>query len=380
LIIALLAWMGERGQSFFLYKYNLQQCTNGSKNMKNHAVVSPEFWSPAQRHAMLPATVKLLLIYMIGASDKDGIASIPIGFSRNVNKDCQPMNEEAEKKCILLLEKIGSIAVYFIGGARWVWIPDRVSTQPLRGAYSAKRDTRQPPPPKEVVERLLRLRLHRDPTDKESKNASPRTFKSARSSAGVVEGDILIIWEAWRKRQIYPDRCVCSGPIRSSIRSSLEQATVDSIVDLFEFAFDSDEPAAKFWQGQNAQKRKYLGLDNLLRANKLQDRLQLVYAWKDAKDSDGPQSDFGSLAKYRTRTPAGTQSFQKPEPVRHNTQRGKILSMLKERGLSGATTSELAEIGCRYGARVGELRGMGYKIEVSKGESGNNLYTLVDLK
>ena len=47
-------------------------------------------------------------------------------------------------------------------------------------------------------------------------------------------------------------------------------------------------------------------------------------------------------------------------------QRTKVLSALKKAGRRGCLNTELNEICLRYGARIYELRGMGYKIKTEK--------------
>ena len=69
---------------------------------------------------------------------------------------------------------------------------------------------------------------------------------------------------------------------------------------MIEYAYEADDAPAKFWRGENADKRKYLGLDNLFRIQKLQGRIQLVFDWMSRKKGMA-QIDEIDLGPYARR-------------------------------------------------------------------------------
>ena len=79
----------------------------------------------------------------------------------------------------------------------------------------------------------------------------------------------------------------------------MKEADYTDWVALIEYAYEADEGPARFWRGENKDKRTYLGLDNLLRTQKLQGRLQLVLAWKSKTNSKSrmDEVDLGPFAR-----------------------------------------------------------------------------------
>jgi len=62
-------------------------------------------------------------------------------------------------------------------------------------------------------------------------------------------------------------------------------------------------------------------------------------------------------------------------PSKRPAQRERILSLLRSRGAAGATNIELNAIAFRYGGRIHELRGMGYRIDTVR--ESENLFRFV---
>ena len=71
----------------------------------------------------------------------------------------------------------------------------------------------------------------------------------------------------------------------------------------------------------------------------------------------------------------GSQLHEDDE--RCGSQRDEILSFLEARGPDGATNAELNEIGFRYGARLWELRRMGWRIRTESLGDGLYKFTLL---
>jgi hypothetical protein len=67
----------------------------------------------------------------------------------------------------------------------------------------------------------------------------------------------------------------------------------------------------------------------------------------------------------------------KREHERRKASKEKILATLREAGLRGVTNLELNEIAFRYGARIFELRKLGYEIDKEYVEPGVWRYTLL---
>ena len=61
----------------------------------------------------------------------------------------------------------------------------------------------------------------------------------------------------------------------------------------------------------------------------------------------------------------------KTESQRRSNNMGRVLELLQQRGISGATNADLLGVGgFRYGARIFELRQDGWIIETTAGEGG----------
>lgn len=98
--------------------------------------------------------------------------------------------------------------------------------------------------------------------------------------------DVVLVFEAWRGRQPSPDRVRLTPDREALIRARLRTYDADDLVTLVSYAYDSDAPEARFWRGENDRNQRYLGLDNLLVASKLADRVDRARAWADGESGD----------------------------------------------------------------------------------------------
>jgi hypothetical protein len=345
-------------------------------------------------YVRMSAEAKVALLLLTSLADKDGIAPCPEEILVPHTKFV-PTN-----KVLAELEVEGHLTIYNgPRGNRWAWLPWVAEHQPCRGNMRLSRDPSRPPPPSDLVARVLAKRLRREPTKKEMRGASPRTFGLKRSSVvangPVVAGDgkvvaedvhyvgVKDIFNAWRSYQKRPESCHCGPATKRMIESALKEAVAQDLCDLIEYAYTADEPGPRFWRGENQNKRTYLGLDNLMRTSKIASRVQMLQDWRDTRAvsgaTDGDGTNMGPLAAYRRSGPSGTISTPTPRPQRLSEQCERILALFRQRGGQGVRTAELAEIALKYTGRISEIRGAGHDVVVSeRRKDGNNLYVLHD--
>jgi hypothetical protein len=111
------------------------------------------------------------------------------------------------------------------------------------------------------------------------------------------------VFEEWRSRQASPGRVTLSEERRRLIASRLNRASADDLVMLVRYAFEAETSEARFWRGEDGG-RAYLGLDNLLRISKLDDRIDRARSWAEEQgdeDDDGDDDGivFGVLGALR---------------------------------------------------------------------------------
>jgi hypothetical protein len=101
-----------------------------------------------------------------------------------------------------------------------------------------------------------------------------------------ADDDIGAVFESWRARQPTPDRVKLTPDRAALIRARLRTYDADDLVQLVVYAYEADAPECRFWRGENDRNQRYLGLDNLLVASKLADRVDRARAWADGESGD----------------------------------------------------------------------------------------------
>jgi hypothetical protein len=341
-------------------------------------VLRATWWGDA-RVQLLDAQQRLVLLFLTAEADRDGIVQVdsaqlvpllPLGAERL-----------SAVAVVRRLEQAQLLALWVQDGRTWAWLVRQHEDQPATGALALPRCSDRPAPPRDVVLGLLERQLGRPATAAEGKRASPRSWGLVRQAPPSAAQDVERVWAAWRDRQARPGACVLAEAVQRQVRAALQQATADQLVQLVAFAYEADEPAARFWRGQNDQRRTYLGMDNLLRLGKLADRLQLVEQWaaRQQPSGGGDGTDLGPLAAYRRRGPAGTTTSPDPRPPRLAAQCAAMLELFVRRGAEGVRTHELAELALKYSSRISELRGYGADIAVvERHDDGDNVYQLLN--
>lgn len=83
------------------------------------------------------------------------------------------------------------------------------------------------------------------------------------------------VWDAYRRHK---PRCRAYVPkgLRRLISSALDENTVSDVTTVIDWAFKSADPIAA-----HLQENGYLGLDNILRVQKLPHRVMAAQEWKD---------------------------------------------------------------------------------------------------
>lgn len=109
----------------------------------------------------------------------------------------------------------------------------------------------------------------------------------------AADEDVSAVFEAWRARQAAPERVRLTPDRVILIRSRLRSHSVEDLLDLIAYAHDAETPEARFWRGENDRSQTYLGLDNLLVASKLSDRIDRARTWAagDGFDPSGEPAE-----------------------------------------------------------------------------------------
>ena len=341
-------------------------------------VVRAAFWHDATL-LRVSVSARLELLRLYAHTDRDGIVVVRVSQASRVH-------------LLAELEAAGHVATYEANEQRFAWVA-RSGEQPSRGKFAcASYDL--PAPPREAVVECLR-RLHGStPTKEQARRACPRAFgRASRAATGIVSNDVERVFAAWQQQQREPSRCRLGAGARSVIESALRECDADSLVAFIGYAYTSDDAGPRYWRGENANKRTYLGLDNLFRTTRLAGRIEAMRAWSatQGRQLNDSGTTLGPLAAYRRRGtaetsadstqtrrgPKGTTTTSPDGAKRLSKQCREILSLFRERGELGVRTSELAQIGRRYGARLSELRGVGFDVYVAERDpNGDNLYRM----
>jgi hypothetical protein len=258
-------------------------------------VISAGWWKD-EKIQSLDAESKLLLLWLCSVADRDGIAPCLTSKEHGVT---------VQFAKILALIDCGLVGTYKQGNKTWAWIPSVPEQQPSKGALRPTVDHSRPSPPVDVVISTIEKRTGKKVSKREAKQICPRAFGLKKSqSTGIPSNDVSEVWEAWRVRQAAPERCRLGAGSKRNIEKALREADKGALIDLIEYAYESEEAAPRFWRGENAHGRTYLGLDNLFVVSKLAGRLQSVEAWKKQTGHSRPKTkgltDLGPLARYRT--------------------------------------------------------------------------------
>jgi len=290
-------------------------------------VVPASFWS-GHAFAGLHPGAKVLVLYLIAVADRDGIAPLDAGHivehARPTTGLADPwpsIHRELER-----LRGFGLVGAYRVGADWFAWLPDVPTTQPSRGALRVVVRPDLPAPPRDLVLEILAARGVRDPDDAAGREACPRAWGRTRAASGIPDEDVRVVFEAWRARQADPAACGLTPASQRTIRGALREGSAEDLSGLIEWAHDADDHAAAFLRGEGRATRSYLGLDNLLRPEKIQGRLALVEEWHRrgsprhaaASDSDGSEdASLGWTAHLRRgpdAAPGGVVDGGAPRP------------------------------------------------------------------
>jgi hypothetical protein len=327
---------------------------------------------------------RIVHLALISSCDADGLCRIQ---SEPLSVACAT-DRRAVVSAVQQLCTEGRLSLYHVEGSHYAWLPHGGGAfKIVKGGKSAGQDLSIPAPSREQVIECIRRLWGRSPTLAEAKSACPRAFglkmKAVQSDAPSSQ-EVQEVFDAWRQRQKRPNACRLGNASRRLIKSALSEADAASIILLFKYAYEADEPGPRFWRGENARQATYLGLDNLLRLTKLAGRIQLAMEWGKVcreRATEGDGTNYGPMAAYRAsrgRTgPPGTTSESPDGEPRLSAQCDRILQLFLERGADGVRTSELAEVARKYTGRISELRGVGADIAIVERDSGgNNLYVM----
>ena len=360
-------------------------------------VVRAAFWIDSSLRACSPEA-RLFLLYFTARADGDGIAELDPG--------CYPTDRL--RSIAGELRAVGQAVFYVARDLYWIWIPRMPGEQPRSGSLKVARCFDRPAPPPEKVEQAFEKLNGRPGSKAELKQYCPRAYGKRRKASGIsTGGGVQDVFEAWRSRQMRPGACHLGPAAKSVIQKALKEAPASRLTAFINYAYEADDAGPRYWRGQNNQRRTYLGLDNLLRPQKLGGRLQAMdeYSAKQNEDEGGTLSTLGPMARYKAQSrarlatypprmadngvapvhgtqprqgPAGTVSTPNPRHKRLSDQCRTMLELFKQRGDSGVRTNELAEIALKYTGRISEIRGAGYDIFLAERdrEGGNNLYIL----
>lgn len=232
----------------------------------------------------------LLLLYAV--CDLDGVAPAP------------PTSGDDRWDGLLAS---GLVAFYrdeappLVGGAQddgpWAWLPEAPSWFPAGGPLRPPRRDDWPAPPPRVVAAALRLRLGREPTEAECREACPRAYGRRRPAAGADgPGDAAVreVFEAWRTCQAHPERYTLTGTARKLVRAALRECPADRLVAVVRWAHQADDDRARYLRGENQQRQAYTDLEPLLRPDKLQGRERMAAEWEAAGRPTGTTGAGGS--------------------------------------------------------------------------------------
>ena len=116
----------------------------------------------------------------------------------------------------------------------------------------------------------------------------------------VTAEEVQRVWEAWRVRQKRPDLVRFTDERDKLIRKRLALGySADDFVALVRFGYEADDDRARFWRGENPDRRTYLDLENLLRLEKLGARIPVAVAWAEGSSGGDPGGSAPPAAGLR---------------------------------------------------------------------------------
>lgn len=105
--------------------------------------------------------------------------------------------------------------------------------------------------------------------------------------------DMQDIFDAWKETQPRPHLCRLTPARKKLIQGISEEGhTVEDIKVLMEFAKKSTDSMARWWRGENPERKTYMGLDNLLRKTKLTERIEKALNWKMDMEENVEKDDI----------------------------------------------------------------------------------------
>lgn len=267
------------------------------------------------------ATDLALAFHLWAAADRDGVVPVDPGLPSELVSsvtslaDPDPVNQMASAAAALLC---AGFAVVYRGldGVPWAWLPDvpiHAPPQPLRRPV----EDAWPAPHPDAVRALLTARLGREASEAECRQACPRAYGKRRAAAPPVGDHVDRVYRAWAGGQVDADGDPVNLPTSASpiqrrmILAAMKEAAKDpaeaaeALILIFMYVYGADEKPARYLRGQNSDGRKYLGLDNLTVASKVQSRLAFARAWTGSQapppvggnELDGV--NLGPLARFR---------------------------------------------------------------------------------
>jgi hypothetical protein len=93
--------------------------------------------------------------------------------------------------------------------------------------------------------------------------------------------DAKVVFEAWQEYQVNPFRCRLTTRRRKLINARLKEHPPEELVALVQWAYESDDAAARWLRGENDRRQAYLDLENLFRVSKTAPRAERAMEWLD---------------------------------------------------------------------------------------------------
>jgi hypothetical protein len=258
----------------------------------------------------LDAVEQAAFFHLWAPADRDGIAPVdPDLFPLLVEGVTSLADPDHAVRRVTIESALlhAGVLVAYRGGlqaGQWAWIPD-VPLHAPPPSLARPVEASWPAPQPDAIASLLRVRLGRDPTEKECRAACPRAYGRKSAPSVPTDDHAERVFKAWAARQDAPERCRLSPASRRLIASAMKEVggtdaeASDALALLFRYVFEADEKGPRYLRDNG-----YVGLDNLLVLSKIQSRLASARAWEDRKapppegaPSDGV--DLGPLARFR---------------------------------------------------------------------------------